>query len=153
MRKLASIRKVNKIEPIKDADRIELAHIDGWQVIINKGSVKENDLAVYFEVDSLLPCKEPFLFLEPRGRKQNDDGSEGYRLRTMKMKGVLSQGLLLPINSFPNSLDDDDDYEIGEDVTDQLGVKLYEPPIPANLRGEVKGNFPYFLVKSDQERI
>ena len=63
-RKLATIRQITKIIPIEGADNIELAKIDGWQCIVKKGKFKENDLGIYFEIDSFLPCIEPFLFLE-----------------------------------------------------------------------------------------
>ena len=57
MRKLASIQKIWKTEPIDGADRIELAYILGWQCVVNKGQFKSSDLAVYFEIDSFLPIR------------------------------------------------------------------------------------------------
>jgi RNA ligase (TIGR02306 family) len=149
-RKLATIRRIKEITPIEGADKIELCRIDGWQCISQKGNFQENDLAVYFEIDSLLPIQEPFLFLESRGRKKLDDGTEGYRLRTIKLKGVLSQGLLLPLKDFAYK---EWEFNEGDDVTEFLGIKKYEPPVPAQLRGHVKGNFPSFLRKTDEERI
>lgn len=160
-RKLASIRRVTKIDPIEGANAIELAHIDGWQCVVKKGDFKDGDLGVYFEIDSLLPCIEPFLFLESRGRKKIDDGSEGYRLRTIKLRGVLSQGLLMPIHLFENILPEldiqtirgNEDFFVNTDLTDSLGIKKYEPPVPAQLVGQVKGTFPSFIRRTDQERI
>jgi RNA ligase (TIGR02306 family) len=160
-RKLATIRRIKEITPIEGADKIELCHIDGWQCVSQKGNFEVNSLAVFFEIDSLLPIKEPFLFLESRGRKKLDDGTEGYRLRTIKLKGVLSQGLLLPLLDFVNDLPEMDlqtikenkDSFVGVDLTESLGIKKYEPPVPAQLRGHVKGSFPSFLRRTDEERI
>lgn len=148
-RKLATIRRVSEIFPIDGADKIELARIDGWQCVVKKDEFKVSDLAVYFEVDSFLPCEEPFLFLEPKGRKRHNDGSEGFRLRTIKLRGQLSQGLLLPMKYFFTETN----VTEGADVTDILGVKVYEMPINPNLYGKVKGSFPEFIKKTDQERI
>ncbi len=152
MRQLATIKKIDSIETIDGADKIELAKIKGWQVVVEKNKFKANDLVVFFEIDSLLPCVEPFLFLESRGRKRIDDGSEGYRLRTIKLRGVLSQGLLMPI-SIIDALEDEPKLLVGDDVTDILGIKKYEPPVPAQLVGQVKGTFPSFIRRTDQERI
>jgi RNA ligase (TIGR02306 family) len=160
-RKLATIRQVQEILPIEKADKIELCKIPGWQCVVQKGDFKVGELAVYFEVDSLLPCHEPFLFLESRGRKTSADGSIGYRLRTMKLRGVLSQGLLLPLHEFINALPEIDlkvieehkDFFINTDLTNNLGIKKYEAPIPVQLQGLVKGFMPSFLKKTDQERL
>ena len=83
MRKLASIQRIWKIEPIEGADRIELAHVLGWQCVVNKGQFKEMDLAVYFEIDSFLPVCEPFEFLRKSSYKKSDIMGEGFLLRTM----------------------------------------------------------------------
>lgn len=149
-RKLVTIRKVTEIIPIEGADSIELAKIDGWQCVVKKEEFKVNNLAVYFEIDSFLPCVEPFLFMESRGRKTLEDGTEGYRLRTIKLKGVLSQGLLLPLKDFDWK---EWEFNEGDDVTEFLGIKKYEAPIPAQLRGFSRGNFPHFLRKIDEKRI
>lgn len=151
-RKLATIRKINKILPIENADAIELAFVDGWQCVVKKGEFNVGDLGVYFEIDSFLPCIEPFLFLEKNGRKKLEDGSEGYRLRTIKLRKVLSQGLLLHITAFPKLSEVFKD-SVGEDVTEILGIKKWEAPIPIALQGQIKRYFPSFIKKTDQERI
>ena len=97
MRKLASIQRIWMIEPIEGADRIELAHVLGWQCVVNKGQFREMDLAVYFEVDSFLPVAPEFEFLHASSYRKTDIMGEGFRLRTMKFRGQISQGLLLPI--------------------------------------------------------
>jgi RNA ligase (TIGR02306 family) len=139
MRKLASIQKIRKIEPIPNADRLELAHILGWKVVIRKGEFKEGDLVVYVEVDSVLPERPEFEFLR----------DYGFRIRTVKLRGQISQGIAFPISILPK----DKEYSIGEDVTEILGITKYEPPIPIQLSGETKGPFPQFIPKTDEVRI
>lgn len=93
-RKLATVRQVVKVAPIPEADNIEVATVDGWEVVVKKGTFSEGDYGVYFEIDSLLPRVEPFLFLF-KGEE------ERYRLRTVKLRGQISQGFLLPLSDFP----------------------------------------------------
>lgn len=114
MRNLASVQKVIAVEPIEGADRIEIAKVLGWQVVTRKGEFKVGDLGVYFEVDSVLPESPQFEFMKDRK----------YRIKTIKLKGQLSQGLLLPLSSFsfPCVVVE------GSDVTDFIGVKKYDPP-------------------------
>lgn len=151
MRKLATIKQVKDIIPIDGANNIEIAKLNdcGWQCVVKKGEFKVGDRGVYFEIDSFLPEENPvFDFLKNKGVKTLADGSRGYRLRTMKLRNVISQGLLLPLNSFSNI-----GLPIQDDLTEYLNIKLYEPPIPAQLAGKVKGSFPAWIQKTDQERI
>lgn len=112
-RKLASVQKIVDIQPIKDADKIEVAQVLGWQcVIAKKDNLKIGDLVVYIEVDSIVPDKPEFEFL--RDRK--------FRVRTIKLRGQVSQGLVLPISYLPNK-----NWKEGDDVTDLLGIKKYDP--------------------------
>ena len=155
-RKLATVRQVGEVLPIIGADAIELIKFKEvtWQCVSKISEFKPGDYAVYFEIDSLLPCVEPFMFLESRGRKKIATGEEGYRLKTIKLKGTLSQGLALPIKAFPNIHHDCFMGPLeGFDVTETLGIKKWEAPISAQLMGMAKGNFPGWLHKSDQERI
>jgi RNA ligase (TIGR02306 family) len=81
------------------------------------------------------------------------DDQEGFRLRTIKLRGQVSQGLIIPLNELLKyGVSEDDVYE-GLDVSGMLGIIKYEPPIPAELAGKVKGLFPSFLIKTDEERI
>lgn len=154
-RKLASIRRVSEINPIPGADMIEVATVDGWKVVSKKGEYKVGDLAVYCEIDSFLPICEEFEFLRKSSYKKMVDGSEGFRLKTIRLKSQVSQGLLLPLSILPNDVISSTGYEdlIGLDVSDVLNIIKYDPPVPANLAGEVKGNFPSFIKKTDEERI
>jgi RNA ligase (TIGR02306 family) len=119
----ATIRKISKIEPIEGADAIECAKVDGWDLVVKKGEFKEGDLCVYFEIDSLLPNDPTYEFL---GNPRYQDGDTKYhRLRTVKLRGQISQGLALPVDivSFQGETVT---VEEGQDVTDILGVKKYE---------------------------
>lgn len=140
MRKLASIEKILDIQPIEGADRIELAKVKGWQVVVKKGDFKIGDMCIYFEIDSILPKRQAFEFLGNYSKKYN-----GYRIRTMKLRGVLSQGLVMPLDFEEMSI-----MELGDDITEALGVKKYEIEI---LDKKIKGDFPEFLEKTDEERI
>lgn len=150
MRKLASIQRVWKIEPIEGADRIELAHVLGWQCVINKGQFQPMDTAVYFEIDSFLPVRPEFEFMRNSSYKKTDIMGEGFRLRTMKFRGQISQGLLLPISQFPEI---PEDAEVGQDVTGLLGVKKWEIEERATTGGTVIGSLPYDIPHTDETRV
>jgi RNA ligase (TIGR02306 family) len=149
-RKLASIRVINDIQPIEGADMIELAIVDGWKVVVAKNvGHKVGDHVVYCEIDSFLPIREEFEFLRKSSFKRMGD-QEGFRLKTIKLRKQVSQGLILPMSVFGDF--GWTAYE-GLDVTEKLGIVKYEPPVPAELSGKVKGYFPSFLRKTDEERV
>lgn len=153
MRKLVTIRQINNIEPIEGADAIVLATVDGWKIVVKKDEFFIGALCVYFEIDSFLPERPEFEFLRARSFKRMGEQG-GFRLRTIRLRGQVSQGLLLPLSVLGES---HEIFAIGEgcigaDVTDQLGVQKYEPPVPAQLTGQVQGDFPSFIKKTDQER-
>ena len=157
MRKLASIRKIASIRPIPEADAIECVTVDGWDVVTKKGEFSVGDLVVYLEIDSWVPTElAPFLSKGKEPREFN--GVKGERLRTVKLRGQISQGLILPLSILSvetNSggyLGDWDQFE-GLEVTEQLGIQKWERPINPQLAGLAKGNFPSFIPKTDQERI
>lgn len=147
MRKLASIRTISELNPIEGADRIEVATVDGWKVVVNKGIHKVGEKIVYFEIDSILPVRDEFEFLRKSSYIKLSDGTEGFRLKTIRLRGQVSQGLIAPLSVLPSG-----NWNIGDDVTDVLGVIKYEAPIPANLSGVAKGSFPSFIKKTDEER-
>lgn len=163
-RKLASVRKIVSIEPIEGADNIVKAVVDGWEVVTQKSNgFKPGDLVVYFEIDSFLPVTEQFEFLRKGCYRNTENLGEGFRIKTIKLRGQVSQGLILPLTEFAQySTHDcnwylpypyDIDYIVeGYDLTVYLKVKKYEAPIPACLSGVAKGNFPSFLRKTDSER-
>ena len=158
-RKLATIRQIDNIQPIEGADMIELATVGGWKVVVAKDvNHKVGDLVVYCEIDSFLPIEPEFEFLRKSSYKKMADGTEGFRLKTIKLRGQVSQGLILPLNDAynvfkRNTPNMDMDWFEGLEVTEMLNIVKYEPPVPAQLAGLVKGNFPSFLKKTDEERI
>lgn len=139
MRKLASIQKIKSLEPIEGADAIEKATVLGWQLVVKKNEFKVGDLCVYCEIDSLLPDKPEFEFLRPRKM----------RIRTVRLRGQISQGICFPLSLLPPG------FEIVEDAdcTEALGITKYEPPVPAHLSGIAKGKFPSFIPKTDETRV
>lgn len=155
-RKLVTVRRISDLKPIEGADFLELATIDGWCCVVNKGKFKVGDDCLYFEVDSLLPMLPQFEFLKSRGTKKmmvDQKETEGYRLRTIRLRGALSQGLALPLTDFPEVLPHLFRSDMLVDLASILGVIKYEQPIPAQLQGMIKGNFPEFIEKTDQERV
>lgn len=151
MRKLATIRKIDEIRPILGADAIEAAVVGGWTVVIKRSEFVAGDLAVYLEIDSWVPNDlAPFLSKGSEPREFN--GVKGERLRTVKLRGQVSQGLLIPISAVYGKIGSIDIQE-GRDLTEFLGIQKWEAPIPAQLAGDVAGAFPSFIPKTDQERI
>lgn len=149
-RALATIRTIDKMLPHTNADKLEIAMIGGWQVVTGKDQFKEGDYVIFCEIDSWIPTKiAPFL-TKPGHYPKVFNGIEGERLKTIKLRGELSQGLILPV---PQDLMEDGSISPGDDITEWLGITKWEPPIAAHLAGTVKGNFPHFLHKTDQERI
>lgn len=168
MRKLASIQQIIAIKPIEGADKIEVAQVLGWEcVVAKKDQFKLGDLVVYIEIDSIVPEKEQFEFL--RDRK--------FRVKTIKLKKQISQGLIIPISMLPKGK-----YREYDDVTDLLGIKKYDPQlieenesegstkskskvvrfmmkfswfrfIYKKLNSKEKGNWPEWIQKTDEERI
>lgn len=162
MRKLATLRTVADLQPIPGADAIEVATVDGWKVVVKKGDFHVGQLAVYLEIDSWVPHElAPFLSKGQEPRVY--EGVRGERLRTVKLRGQISQGLLLDIGPADNpklpqiwqylwdhNLDATSPYEA--DFSELLGIKKWEPQLPAELAGLVKGYFPSWIRKTDQER-
>jgi RNA ligase (TIGR02306 family) len=148
-RKLATIRKIAAIEPIEGADAIEVATVGGWKVVVKKGEFAVDSLALYIEIDAWVPTDiAPFL---SKGKEPREfEGVKGERLRTVKLRGQISQGLLLPLSTVV--FFDLEDIE-GTDVTDVLGIIKWEKPMNAQLAGMARGNFPTLVPKTDQERI
>jgi RNA ligase (TIGR02306 family) len=139
MRKLASIQMIKSLQVIEGADTIEKATVLGWQLVVKKGEFKAGDLCVYCEIDSLMPERPEFEFLKPRGM----------RIKTIRLRGQVSQGICLPISILPEGVALVEDT----DCTDILGITKYELPVPACLSGTMKGKFPSFIPKTDETRV
>jgi RNA ligase (TIGR02306 family) len=145
-RKLASIQTIVEVRDIPGADRIQVAKVNAWETVIRKDEYKAGDLCIFCEVDSILPFAPWSDFLRD---KKNPE--KPIRLRTLRLKKQLSQGLALPLSILPETIHQ---WEVGEDVTEKLGIVRYDPPIPTCLAGQVKRPFPTELVdKTDELRV
>ena len=163
MRKLASIQKIIDVQAIPSADNIEVITVLGWHCVAKKGEFKIGDLCIYHEVDCLLPVTKDYEFLAKQGTKKSYvDGIEytGYRLKTIRLKGQVSQGLALPLSilnrkKFPTDTRENPTYDFkeGDEVTTLLGIVKYEPILPAMIGGDIKGVFPANIPKTDETRL
>lgn len=144
MRKLATIRRVQSVEPIKGKDRVELAHVDGWTCMVSKADkFKEGSLCIFCEPDSVFPETEQWEFL----KKYN------YRIKTQRFRDsdnnvVYSQGLVLPL-TIPQMVGKTfSDSSVGDDVTNILGITQYEPTMDKETTAAIKTKkYPRFLMK------
>lgn len=158
-RMMAWVAKIDEIKPIEGADRIAAYRVGGWWVVGEKGAYSVNDLAIYVSIDSWIPTNlAPFL---SKGKEPREfEGVKGERLRTVKLRGQISQGLLLPLSIVLDAITTKSEsgdsvlLELteGADVTELLGIKKWEKPIPPQLAGLMKGPFPDVIPRTDQER-
>lgn len=146
-RKLATVDIITDIKPIPGADRIEAATVRSWESVIGKGQFQIGDTVIYIESDAFLPIEERFEFLRKSCYATMGD-KEGFRLRIVKLKKQISHGLIIPLDpeEFP-------DAQIGDDLTEALGIVLFEKPIPEELKGKIKGYRPHYLPDTGLERI
>lgn len=177
-RRLVTIRKINALDPIEGADVIEVATVDGWQVVVKKGEFEVGQYCAFFEIDSFLPRTKDFEFLARNGTKIDEAGVERIRLKTVKLRGQLSQGLALPIsvvwdalmsivfqrNDDPLSIESEVDElleeleESRDGIEQYLNVTKYERPSERNggsgtRNAKTGGDFPYFIPKTDENRV
>ena len=130
-RELAYVVTVDAVTPIEGYDRVELAHVGGWTVVVGKNEFHAGDPAIYFEIDSKLPEVEPFINMEFLAKKH-------YKIKTQKMCRVLSQGLLMSAANFGWQIiegdncaivDNEGNYHRVDDesrfLTKQLGITYY----------------------------
>ena len=197
MRKLVSVQKIDKLEPIKGADFIEKATVLGWTLVVKKGEFVAGDLCAYFEIDSILPDVPEFEFLNwatvytlkcnncpartpvaardkdnkiPCSNCQSEDTEviEGREIRkeksrklsTKKMRGVISQGLAMPLGTIRSVLkrihgeeEAERAFSLGDDLTEAIQVMKYEPPLTGSRPRNTKGPFPFYVPKTDETRI
>jgi hypothetical protein len=158
-RRLVTVREIAALDPIPNADLIEVATVEGWKLVVKRGEFAVGDLCVYFEIDSWLPASDArfaFLMKGPR----TFEGVEGAKLRTIKLRGQVSQGLALMLTAFPEieaailaaGAAGDREAIRAMDFTELLGVRKWEAPVAANMAGQAAGSFPSFIQKTDQER-
>lgn len=156
MRALAKVVKIDSVVNHPNADRLDLCKVGGWQVVSKRDLYKAGDLAVYLEIDSWVPhTLDPSLTKEGHEPKVYN-GVPGQRLRTVRLRGELSQGMLLPFNVCMSNYEGEassTDWNVGDDLTEVLGIQKWEMEIPAQLAGQTKGSFPSQFPKTDQERV
>lgn len=148
MRNLVSIQEVKGILPIPDADAIEVIEVLGWKLVVKKDEFKVGDKVVYFEVDSFLPIEDKYEFLRKSSFKNHPTIGEGFRIKTIKLRGQISQGLALA----PSDLGLED-LPVGTDVTDRLGVRKWEPIETLSDWGAMREGLPDGVSKTDETRI
>lgn len=140
-RVLAHIERIINIEPIEGADKIEKATVLGWQVVVRKSEFNIGDLACYIEIDSVVPAIPYFEFMQPRK----------YRVKTIKLRGQISQGLLIPLTDLVqiNKILDIKDtwFFEGEDLTELINIKKYESPSDreSNWQPLPKKKYPWII--------
>jgi RNA ligase (TIGR02306 family) len=147
-RKLASVQVIWDVSPIEGADRIEVVSVLGWKCVAKKGEFSRGDRCVYFEIDSFLPVDERFEFLRSSSYRKSDLMGEGFRLRTQKMRGQISQGLVLPLSILPAG-----EYATGQNVTEILGVRKWEVEERATDGGTIIGDLPGAIPKTEETRV
>lgn len=141
--KTASIEILSNLTPHPNADRLELARVLGWQCVVKKGEFKEGDRVVFIPPDTILP-KAPWSdFLADKNRPDRP-----IRLKTAKLRGQFSQGLVLPLSVLPEA---SQTWGEGSDVGAELGVKKFEKELPAQLSGTPRANFPASLAARTDE--
>jgi RNA ligase (TIGR02306 family) len=149
-RALVTVETVTDVAAIPGADAIVRVRVRGWDVVAKLGEFTAGDLCVYFEIDSFLDISDPrFEFLAARGVRRRADGVRGHVLKTARLRGQYSQGMVLPLTLFPEVAG----TVPGTDVTEALGVVKWETPVPASLSGEVRGPRPSWIPMTDEERI
>ena len=161
-RKMASIQEVNGVYPIEGADKICQYGINGWKVVDQVGKYKVGDLVVFCEVDSFIPTAVAPFLTKPGKFPKIYNEVEGEKLRTIRLRKALSQGLILPVfndetGTYLMIMDDDaGEYSVtvtlGDDVSEILGIQKWEPP-PEFTSADARGTFPQFIFKTDQERV
>lgn len=162
-RAMARMVKIDSISPIDGADRIVAAHVGGWTVVVGKGDFNAGDLAVLFEIDSFLPADDSrYEQFAERGTKEmivNGGAKRGHVLRTIRLRGTWSQGLLMhPQDVLPNSIPESAYEQMLErktNLTSLCGVCEYDP-----IRTTEQGNMsilrkydPWVAPRTDAERI
>jgi RNA ligase (TIGR02306 family) len=139
--KLATFETITELLPIEGADRIELARVQGWQSVVKKGDFKVGDKVIFIPIDTVIEPSDWNKFLWDK-----KDPSKHIRVKTARLMGAVSQGLIFPHSLAPDVPE--------EDLPSHLHISKYEKPIPAHLAGQVAGDFPkHILSKTDEDNL
>lgn len=134
-RALATIETIIGIAPIAGADAIERARVRGWDVVVGRDHFQVGDQVIYIEVDSFLPITDPrFAFLIPRGVRTDETGNAGHVVKTARLRGQYSQGIIFELTDFPELTN----ITVGDDVTQQLNITKWDPPLPSELIAQAR---------------
>ncbi len=136
---LATIQVIKEVCNVANSDNLDVVSVLGWKVVTKRNDFKPGDLCVYIGLDSILPEKPEFEFMRDRH----------FRVRNIKLRGQLSQGIVFPISCLPSETP----LIVGGDVTEILNITKYEKVIPAQLSGDTAGGFPLYIPKTDEERL
>lgn len=148
-RAMAWVATINQAEKHHNADALDICTVGGWQCVTKRGEFQSGDRCVYISIDAWVPNTiAPFLSKGKTPRVYN--GVAGERLRTVRLRGEISQGLILPVTVLPDGISVTDDIV---DVTEVLGIQKWEMPVDPQLAGLVRGNFPSQIPKTDAERV
>lgn len=174
-RKMASVQEIARLSPIENSDFLEVAMMKdlGWKVVVKKGEFKPGDKVVYFEIDSAIDANylpDPLLFLRDKGIKKLFTGrtpdtsafsGEYVRIKTIKLRGQISQGLIVPLSAFSAALNARD-LPVGSDLTQDLGVEVWDrlcewyderSQLGPRAQCHQAGSFPCDVPKTDEIRI
>ena len=150
MKNLATIQKTVNVRPHPNGEKLDLVQVLGWQVVTKRGEFKEGDLCVYVVIDTVLPEKPEFEFLR----------NKNFRIKPIRLRQEYSNGICFPLSVIPRGqlrIVEDVEYpyvpELGDDVTDFLGIKHYEKPVPAELAGQMVGHIPGFIIITDEDNL
>ena len=161
MKNLATIQRISQIKVHPNAEALELATVLGWQVVVKKDEYKPNDLVIYVVIDTVLPERPEFEFLR----------NKNFRIKPIRLRQEYSNGICFPISLVPgfagitadgngffiNRKDESGEthgiLSIGDDVTEDIGIKKYEKPISPELAGQAVGGFPSFLIITDEDNL
>jgi RNA ligase (TIGR02306 family) len=144
--KLASLEIISELRDHPNADRLSIAKVLGWQTIVKKGEFNVGDKIIFIVIDTILPKAEWSEFLADK-----KDPEKPIRLRTVKLRGEYSQGLVLPLSVLYGNTFAASTWQVGADVGAELGIKKYEKELSASLSGEIAGTFPAYIVSQTDE--
>lgn len=135
MRNMVTVQTVSEISPILEADRIEVVRVLGWNVVVSKDTFSVGDKVAYFEIDSFLPESDPrFAAFQARGQNslvtESGETILGHVLRTARMRGIFSQGLVMGLDELGFTLSEISELEEGSDISERVGVVKWDEPVP-----------------------
>ena len=143
--KIATIEIISDAKIHPNADTLDLATVNGWQVCVKRNEFKAGDKCIYVCIDTIFDDLPQYEFLR----------NKNFRIKTIRLRGEVSQGIVFPIsllNEFDPTIKTDE-LEIGSEVSETIHCKHWEKPISAQLAGEAKGSRPSWVRRTDEENI